>query len=154
MKRTSAGFIAGAWLIGITVGLVVNFIVVGSGRAAWIPPFTFGISQAVLGAAVLALAVPVRSASKGRRRIEFRYAVMVLSMSKAGVIVGSLVAGYTLGALVFVATRPVTVMETVVELVFTVLGGAALMACSIVAEGWCKLPPEDDERASLGARQT
>ena len=150
MKRTGVGFIAAAWLIGIGLGLVVTFLVVGSGRVAWMPPLTFGISQAVLGAAVLALAVPVRSAARGKRRVDFRYAVMVLSMAKAGVIVGSLVAGYVVGVLVFVLTRPVTVTETAVQLALTALGGVVLMVCSIVAEGWCKLPPEDDEPASLG----
>lgn len=150
MKRTSPGFIVGSWLIATTVGLVANFTLVGSGQLAWLPPFTFGISQAVLGAAVLAIAWPVRSAAQGKRRIDFRYAVFVLSIAKAGSIVGSLVGGYTLGAFVFVLTRPVTPGEVVVQLALTALGGAALMVCSIVAEGWCKLPPDEDERASLG----
>lgn len=150
MTRTSPAIIIATWLLATTVGLVGNFVLVGTGRVALLPPFTFGISQAVLGFAVLALAWPVRSAAQGKRRIDFRHAVFVLSIAKAGVLVGSLVGGYTLGAFAFVLTRPVTPFESMVQLALTTLGGVTLMVCSIVAEGWCKLPPEDDERASLG----
>lgn len=151
MTRTSVAVIISSWLIATTVGLVGNFLLTGSGRAALLPPFTFGVSQAVLGIAVLAIAWPVRGAAQGKRRIDFRHAVFALSIAKAGVLVGSLVGGYTLGALAFVLTRPVTPFDSVLQLVLTTLGGATLMVCSIVAEGWCKLPPEDDERASAGA---
>lgn len=152
MNRTSVAVIVACWLVATIVGLAGNFVLVGTGRVALLPPFTFGISQAVLGLAVLALAWPVRSAAQGKRRVDFRHAVFVLAMAKAGVLVGSLVGGYTLGAFVFVLTRPVTPAETLVQLALTTLGGLTLMVCSIVAEGWCKLPPEDDERAPLGAQ--
>lgn len=155
MNRTTPGVMVAVALIAALAGFGLNLIMVGSGRAALLPSFTFGVSSAALAFALLGLALPVRNAAKGNRRIDYRYAVAVLAASKAGIIVGLLIGGYGLGALVFVFTRPVTVVETVVHLSITVAGGVALAVCGIIAEGWCKLPPEDDEPvdgrdASLG----
>ncbi|MGO1496824.1 DUF3180 family protein [Agrococcus casei] len=143
----SPGVIAAVSLVAVLAGLALNLLLVGNGRAAMLPSFTFGISCAALGAAILALAAPVRGAAKGSRRIDFKYALAVLAAAKAGIVVGALMGGYALGALAFVLTRPVTVGETVVHLAIAAIGGVALAVCGIIAEGWCKLPPEDDEQA-------
>lgn len=147
MNRTGPGVIVATVVIAILAGLALNMLLVGNGRPAMLPSFTYGVSCAALAAALIALAVPVRNAAKGNRRIDYRYAVAVLAASKAGIIVGSLIGGYALGSLVFVFTRPVTVAETVVQLAIAAAGGVALLACGIIAEGWCKLPPEDEDPA-------
>ena len=147
MNRTNPGVIAATGLIALLAGLGLNLLLVGNGQPALLPSFTYGVSCGALAAALIALAVPVRNAAKGDRRIDYRYAVAVLAASKAGIIVGALIGGHSLGSLVFVFTRPVTVTETVVHLSVATLGGIALLVCGIIAEGWCKLPPEDDEQA-------
>jgi len=149
-RTTATAIVATALVAGIVAWLLESMLVM-SGRAAIVPPFTLGPALALLGGVLLLLAWPVRQAAQGERRIDFRHATSVLGFAKASSIVGALLGGAALGALVFFTTRAVVAEEAVLAVAAVAIGALVQLAAGLVAEHWCVLPPDDEDEAAAPA---
>jgi hypothetical protein len=122
-------------------------MLVMTGRPALVPPVTLGPALAVLGGVLLLVAWPVRQAARGKRRIDYRHATSVLGFAKASSTVGALLAGAALGAVAFFASRAVVADGAILALAAGAGGALVQLVAGLLAEHWCVLPPDDEERA-------
>nr|WP_277604034.1 DUF3180 family protein [Agrococcus sp. ARC_14] len=127
---------------------MLEAMLVMSGRAAIVPPFTLGFALLLLAAVLLVMAWPVRQAAQGKRRVGYRHATAVLGFAKASSIVGALLGGAALGALGFFLTRAVVASDTVLTLAVVAGGALVQLIAGLLAEHWCVLPPDDDDAAA------
>ncbi|WP_022882927.1 DUF3180 domain-containing protein [Gryllotalpicola ginsengisoli] len=158
MNRTHPLTIVIVALVGLVVGFLTDVGLTALGRAALVPPVTLSITLAVIGGVVVALAWPVRRAVKGTAplRIDPFRAARTAVLAKASSVAGALFAGFSIGLLGYALTRDV-IVSSGAWLVFTaVIGSGVLLACGLVAEFFCTLPPpsdgdEDDREPPTGA---
>ncbi len=147
MRRTGAGILVVAAVIGVAAGFLVDQLLTSAGRPTFTPAVTLPILLALLGAVVVALAVPIRRATRGGGAPvnPFR-AVRVAMLAKASSIVGAAIGGTALGLLVFLATRPVTPsLGSMATVIATAVCGALLVVAALVAEHLCTIRKDDDD---------
>jgi hypothetical protein len=160
VKRTSPVLLVLLAVVGGGAGWLLQLILAASGAAAASPPFTFGLSLAVIGVLVAVFAVPVRRAARDRDKhpVDPFYATRVVVLAKASSIAGSLLFGASVAIAVYLVTRPVV---AAVGSIFTsgaaVLGSVVLLVCGLIAENMCSIPPDDKDKgdkspASAGPR--
>jgi hypothetical protein len=135
-------------LVGAIAGFVLEVALASAGQPVLIPPYTLAITLVAAAAVVVALAVPIRRAIRGTSsaRINPFRAMRVVVLAKASALVGSLIAGFAVGIVVFLLTRPV--VADVGSLWMSIGGaaaGAVLLVAGIVAERLCTLPPDEPE---------
>jgi hypothetical protein len=136
-------------IVGGGIGWLLQIILAASGAAAATPPFTFGLSLAVIGVLVVIFAVPVRRAVRDRdnHRVDPFYATRVVVLAKASSIAGSLLFGASVAIAGYLLSRPVV---AAVGSLFTsgaaVLGAVVLLVCGLIAENMCSIPPDDEDK--------
>lgn len=147
MKRTSPAVLAIAVVLGAGVGFVVDQILTASGQATFTPVITLPVLLALLGALVLAMAIPVRRASRGRSEpIDPFRAVRIAMLAKASSIVGAAMGGFALGLMVFLLTRPVVPsVGSFGTTIATLVACVALVAAALTAESLCTIRKDDDD---------
>ncbi|WP_206448207.1 DUF3180 family protein [Agrococcus sp. KRD186] len=151
MNRTRPAPIVLTVVIAAVLTWLFETMLVMSGRPALVLPFTLGVALALMGAILLLAAWPVRQAAQGKRRIGYRHATSVLGFAKASSLVGAMLGGAALGALVFFTTRAVVVGDAVVTVAVVAAGGLVQLGAGLLAEHWCVLPPDDDDEATAAA---
>lgn len=131
---------AGTWLIEIAL--------IAGGRAAFLPPYTLALVLGVIGVLDVALALPIRRAvrDRTRTRIDPFYATRVAVLAKASSISGALFAGVGIGILVFLLSRSVIAVGSILMAVATIVGAVILLVGGLVAEALCSIPPDDDDK--------
>lgn len=153
MRRTGAGVLVGAAGLGVAAGFVLDQLLTSAGRPTFTPAVTLPILLVLLGAVVVALALPIRQATRGRGGAAvnpFR-AVRVAMLAKASSIVGAAIGGLAVGLLVFLATRPVTPsLGSMATVIATAVCGALLVAAALVAEHLCTIRKDDDDEQPGG----
>lgn len=152
MKRTrpvslllfAAGGGAIVWLLEIAL--------IASGRPAAVPPVTLALALGVIGILDVALAIPIRRAVRDgqRGKIDPFYATRVVVLAKASSLAGSLVAGIGVGILIFLSTRSVLAVGSILMAVATVVGAIVLLVAGLIAEHLCSIPPDDDDKVEDG----
>ena len=153
MKRTSAGILIVAAVIGIGVGFLIDQVLTSAGRPTFTPAVTLPILLVLLGAVVVALAVPIRRAIHGRsaQAVNPFRAVRIAMLAKASSIVGAAVGGVGLGLALFLVTRPVTPsLGSMGTILATAVAGALLIAAGLVAEHLCIIRKDDDDEQPGG----
>jgi hypothetical protein len=148
MKRTSAGALVVAAVVGIGAGFLFDQLLTSGGRPTFTPMVSLPILLLVVGAVVLGLAIPIRRATRGAGRTPVNpfQALRVAMLAKASSTVGAVLGGVGLGLLVFVLTRPVAPSAGSVALVAaTAVCGAILIAAALVAEHLCTIRKDDDD---------
>ena len=68
MKRTGAGILILAAALGIAAGFLLDQALTAAGRATFTPSVTLPILLVLLGAIAVALALPIRRATRGHAR--------------------------------------------------------------------------------------
>ncbi len=123
-----------------------------SGRPVLIPPFTVAVALVLIGIIIVAMAWPVRRVARGDRskRVDPFYATRVVVLAKASSLAGALLAGGALGILGFFLTRSVPQVSSVTMAIAVVVGAVLLLVGGLVAEHWCTIPPDDDEKTRKG----
>jgi uncharacterized membrane protein YbhN (UPF0104 family) len=118
------------------------------GRAIVLPPFTLAVALVLIGAILLFMARPVRKVSRGlAKRIDPFYATRVVMLAKASSLSGALVGGGGVGIGAFLLSRSVSPAVGSVTMAFaTAVAAAFLVVAGLVAEHWCFIPPDDDDR--------
>lgn len=152
MKRTSSTLLFVVGLIGLLVGFGVDQLLTGAGRATFTPSLLLPVLLVLLAAAVVLFALPIRRAITGRSDTPldpFR-AVRVAMLAKASSIMGAAVAGISAGLAVFLFTRPVAPVGSIVAVVATLTGALVLLAAALVAEHLCTIEKDDDDEQPGG----
>ncbi len=157
MKRTGATILAVAAIVGAVVGFLVDTGLTAAGRPTFTPAASLPTVLVLLGAIVVAVAVPVFRASRGRsdRRIDPFRALRIAMLAKASSLLGAASLGFALGLLSFVFTRPFPPsIGSLGSIIATAVCGAALVAAGLVAEQLCTIRKDDDDEqpGSAGAR--
>ncbi|GAA1947643.1 DUF3180 domain-containing protein [Microbacterium aquimaris] len=147
MKRTGAGVLLVVAVLGAGAGFLVDQLLTASGRPTFTPAAMLPILLVLLGAAVVAFAIPVRRATRGTGASPDPFqALRIAMLAKASSIVGALTAGFAVGLLLFVLTRPVVPSVGSWGVVLaTVGGGVALVAAGLAAEHLCTIRKDDDD---------
>lgn len=148
MKRTSAGMLLIAVVIGGVVGFAVDQLLTGAGRATFTPSLLLPVLLVLLAAATVAFALPIRRAINGTSgtQIDPFRAVRVAMLAKASSVVGAVIAGLAVGLLAFLLTRPVTPVGSVGAVIAALVGGIVLLAAALVAEHLCTIRKDDDDQ--------
>lgn len=153
MKRTGAGVLVVAAALGVAAGFLVDQVLTSAGRPTFTPAVTLPILLVLLGAVVIALAVPIRRATRGRPGAAvnpFR-ALRIAMLAKASSIVGAVIGGMAVGLLVFLGTRPVAPsLGSMGTVIATAVCGALLVAAALVAEHLCTIRKDDDDEQPGG----
>ncbi|GAA1953779.1 DUF3180 domain-containing protein [Microbacterium deminutum] len=153
MKRTGAGILILAAVIGVAAGFLLDQILTSAGRPTFNPAVTLPILLALLGGLVIVLAIPIRRATHGSKPAAvnpFR-AVRIAMLAKASSIVGAAVGGVAVGLLLFLLTRPVTPsLGSMGTTIATAVCGAILVAAGLVAEHLCTIRKDDDDEQPGG----
>lgn len=149
MKRTRPLTLVIYAIAAAIVAWFLQSALTASGASAIIPPFTLAILLALIGLVVVAFALPVRRAVRDREnhRVDPFYATRVVVLAKASSIAGSLIFGATVAIVSYLLTRSVI---GGVGSIFTsgagVLGSVILLACGLIAENMCSIPPDDRDK--------
>ncbi len=147
MKRTGPGILVLAAVLGGAAGFLVDQLLTAGGRPTFTPTVSLPIVLVLIGVIVVLLAVPIRRAARGDRvRVNPFRAVRIAMLAKASSIVGAAAAGFALGLLLFLATRPVTPsLGSMGEIIASAVAGALLVAAGLIAEHLCIIRKDDDD---------
>ncbi|GAA1978897.1 DUF3180 domain-containing protein [Microbacterium pumilum] len=148
MKRTGAGILLISAALGVAAGFLFDQVLTSTGRPTFTPAVTLPILLVLLGGIVIALAVPIRRATRGPKGAPvnpFR-ALRIAMLAKASSIVGAAIGGAGLGLLLFLLTRPVAPsVGSMGTIIATAVCGALLVAAGLVAEQLCTIRKDDDD---------
>lgn len=131
----------------------VETALAASGRPVLIPPFTLAVALVLIGVIIVAMAWPVRRVARGNRsaRVDPFYATRVVMLAKASSLGGALLAGGGLGIAGYLLSRSVLPpVGSVTMAIATAAGGVLLLVGGLIAEHWCMIPPDDDEKKRSG----
>jgi cation transporter-like permease len=149
MKRTSPLVLILLAVAGGGIGYLVDHLLTIGGRATFSPSPLLPVLLLLLAAAVLALAWPVRRSARGRSRTRidpFR-AMRAATLARASSLLGALLAGFGAGLLVFLLSRPVgPQVGSIVAMTVAVASSLVLVVAALVAEQFCTLPKDPDDR--------
>lgn len=155
MKRTGAGILLLAAVIGAGLGFLLDFALTTGGRATFTPTIMLPILLALLGLLVVALAIPIRRATHGtppQPPVNPFRALRIAMLAKASSIVGAVVGGFAIGLALYLLTRPVTPsVGSMSAIVATAVCGAVLVAAGLIAEHLCTIRKDDDDEQPGGA---
>jgi hypothetical protein len=154
MKRTRPTTIVTLVLIGGVAGFLVQLILAAASQPKLRPEYTLAITLLFIAGVIVALAVPIRRATRAavRRHIDPFYATRVAVLAKASSIGGSILTGIAAGFLIELLVRsgsPST--DNFVRVLLTLAASVALLAAGLIAEHLCTVPPDDDEKPSSGS---
>jgi hypothetical protein len=151
VKRTGAGILSIAALIGVAAGFLLDHGLTVSGRPTFVPAVSLAIMLILLGGITLALAWPIRQATRTTASAPvnpFR-ALRVAILAKAASLVGAGVAGFAVGLGAYLLTRPVDPpLGSLGTIIATAVCAAVLVVAALVAEHFCTLPKDDDDEHS------
>ncbi|MBN9239622.1 MAG: hypothetical protein BGO97_07995 [Micrococcales bacterium 70-64] len=136
-------------VLGVAVMWFVETALAASGHPVIIPPFTLAIALVLIGAIIVAMAWPVRRVSRGTKnaRVDPFYATRVVMLAKACSLGGAILAGGGLGIAGYLLSRSVVPgVGSVTMGIATAVGALILLVGGLVAEHWCTIPPDDDEK--------
>jgi hypothetical protein len=147
VKRTGAGLLIVAAAIGVAAGFLLDQGLTAAGRATFNPTITLPILLVLLGAVVVALALPIRRATRGTiAPVNPFWALRIAMLAKASSIVGAAVAGFAGGLAVFLLTRPVSPsLGSLGPIIATIVCGVALIAAGLYSEHLCTIRKDDDD---------
>jgi hypothetical protein len=148
VKRTGATILIVAVLSGLVVGFLVDAVLTSTGRPTFVPAASLPTILVLLGGIVVAFAVPIFRASRGRsgRRIDPFRALRIAMLAKASSLVGAAATGFAVGLLAFVFTRPFTPsLGSLGSIIATAVCGAVLVVAGLVAEQLCTIRKDDDD---------
>lgn len=153
MRRTSAGVLLLAAALGVAAGFLLDQLLTSAGRPTFTPAVTLPILLLLLGAVVVALAVPIRRATRGGSTAAvnpFR-AVRIAMLAKASSIVGAVIGGLGAGLWIFLVTRPVPPsLGSLGTVIATTVCGGLLVLAGLVAEHLCTIRKDDDDEQPGG----
>lgn len=153
MRRTSAPLLFGLAVLGGAAGWLLQVALASTGTAVLIPPIGTSTVLLVIAIAVLLVALPVRRSvrAKGdaarRRLVDPFYAMRALMLAKASSILGAFTLGMGLSLVGYAFSRTGDVETPAFwPSVLLAVGALAMLVAGLIAESWCRIPPEDPAR--------
>lgn len=148
MTRSTPGPLIVIGVIGAVIGILMQAGLAAMNLPKLRPEFSLALTLLLVAAAAIALAVPVRRATRGNpvHRIDPFYATRVVVLAKACALGGALIGGVGLGFVLELALRsgdPGT--EDYLRVLSVLAGGIALLTAGLVAEFLCTVPPSDED---------
>jgi F0F1-type ATP synthase assembly protein I len=140
-------------ILGAGAGVVLQSVLAALGQPKLRPEYTLAITLVFVAAAAIALAVPVRRATRGNpaHRVDPFYATRVVVLAKASALGGALLSGVGLGLVIELILRSGDPGTDAYLRVFSVLGGGiALLVGGLVAEWLCTVPKSGDDHPDVG----
>lgn len=150
MKRTGAGILTIAVVVGLVVGFLLDTSLTAMGRSTFVPAASLPTILALLAAVIVVLAIPVFRATRGRntRPIDPFREVRVAMLAKASSLLGAAAAGFAAGLIAFLVTRPVVPsIGSMGSIIATLVCAVILVVAGLVAEQLCTLRKDDDDDA-------
>ena len=147
MKRTSPLTLLVLAVVGAAVGYVIDQVLTASARPTFTPSPLLPVMLFLLGAGVLAAAWPVRRSVREGTRIDPIRAARTAMLARATSLLGAIVGGFGAGLALFILTRPVAPqVGSITVMIAVVVTAALLIAAALVAEHFCTLPKDPDDR--------
>ncbi|HEV7848426.1 MAG TPA: DUF3180 domain-containing protein [Mycetocola sp.] len=150
MNRTRATPLVGLAALGFVAGFLVEYGLEAYGRPLLVPPLTMPFTLLVVAVLVLGVAIPIRRTVTGKRvtRIDPFRAMRIVVLAKASSLVGALLTGASLGAVLYFTTRPVLpAIGSMWLAIASCVGAAVLTTAGLIAEHLCTLPKDEDDDA-------
>lgn len=148
MRRTRPVTLVAFGVLGLVVGFGLDQVLTSSGRPTFTPVVTLPVLLLVLGVFVVAMAVPIRRATRGSGGAPvnpFR-ALRVAMLAQASSILGAAFTGFGAGLALFVVTRPVTPsIGSWSTVIATAVCGVLLVGAGLYAEHLCTIRKDDDD---------
>lgn len=153
MTRTRGSLLVVLAVLGAIAGFLVQLALGAAGVQKLLPELTLAVTLVLIGVIVVALAVPVRRATRGtvHRRVDPFYATRVVLLAKACSVAGALLGGAAAGLLVELLVRPVSSLEGLWRMGAMLIAAIVVLVGGLVAEALCVVPPDDDEDPPGGA---
>ena len=153
MTRTRPALLAVLAVGSAVVAFLVQLGLGASGLSKLVPQLTLSVTLVLIAVIVVALALPVRRATRGseKRRVDPFYATRVVLIAKASAVTGAILGGAAAGMLLESLIRPVTAAGTVWGGVAMLVAAVLVLVAGLIAENWCAVPPEDDDKPATGA---
>jgi hypothetical protein len=149
MTRTKASTLVILAAIAAGAGFLVQVALASGGLQRYRPEYALALSLIFLAGIVIALAVPIRRATRAtvRTRIDPFHATRVVLFAKASSIAGALLTGAAAGLLAEVLVRSGGVnTDSLLRTLAVLVGAVALLVAGLVGEWLCTVPPSDDDR--------
>lgn len=149
MKRTSAGVLIVLALLGGGAGFLLDHVLTVSGRATFTPSGFLPVLLLLVAGASLGLAWPVRRSVRGAspQPIDPFRALRAATLARASSLLGAIMAGFGAGLALFLVSRPVAApVGSMVAMASLVASSIVLVAAALVAEQFCTLPKDPDDR--------
>ncbi|TFC00126.1 DUF3180 domain-containing protein [Cryobacterium adonitolivorans] len=153
MKRTHSTPLIALGLTGLVVGFLVELAATAWSAPIIVPPFTLPLALILIAVILVALAWPIRQATRGRstKRVDPFLAMRIALLAKASSLSSALLLGVGLGIVTFILTRSVVPAVTSLWLAIGMaLGAMILLAGGLVAEHFCTLPLDDHDHDNGG----
>jgi hypothetical protein len=153
VTRSTPGPLIVVAVIGTVIGILMQAGLAAMNMPKLRPEYSLGLTLLLVAAAAIALAVPVRRATRGTpvRPIDPFYATRVVVLAKASALGGALIAGVGLGFVLELILRSGEPGSDAYLRVLSVLGGGlVLLAAGLIAEFLCTVPPPNDEDPDAG----
>lgn len=148
MKRTRVSTLVALAAIGAAAGFLVQIALAAASLPKFRPEYTLALSLLFIAGIVIALALPIRRATRSevRTRIDPFHATRVVVFAKASSLAGALLTGAAVGLLVELLTRSGGLNVDSLLRSLAVLGGAiAVLAAGLIGEYLCTVPPDDED---------
>lgn len=149
MTRTKASTLVILAAIAAGAGFLLQIALASGGLQRYRPEYALALSLIFLAGIVIALAVPIRRATRAtvRTRIDPFHATRVVLFAKASSIAGALLTGAAAGLLAEVLVRGGGVnTDSLLRTLAVLVGAVALLVAGLVGEWLCTVPPSDDDR--------
>ena len=156
MTRTRPALLAVLALVAAVAAFALQLGLAAVGLSKIVPQVTLAVTLVLIAVVVVALALPVRRATRGagerapdappRPRVDPFYATRVVLIAKASAVAGALLGGAAAGIVIELIVRPVSTSASLWAGVAMLVGGMLLLVAGLLAESWCVLPPDDDDK--------
>ena len=149
MTRTRVSTLVVFVAVGAAAGFLAQVALAAGSLPKYQPEFTLALSLLFIAGIAIALAVPIRRATRATvpTRIDPFHATRVVLFAKASRIVGALLTGGAVGLLAELVTRSGGLNSDSLLRSLAVLGGAiTVLVAGLVSEFLCTVPPDDDDR--------
>lgn len=150
MKSTSVPTIVACGMLGATAGWLIDQLVVSRGGRSIVVPFEVAGVCIVFAIIVLAFAWPVRQHVREPREkdIDPLLAARTVALAKTVIVIAGFMAGFGIGLVLYLVARPEIATGYVMQNLIAAIAAGIALSAGIIAEQWCKLPPEDPKDAA------
>ncbi|MER7448283.1 DUF3180 domain-containing protein [Microbacterium sp. NPDC097977] len=146
MKRTSVGLLVVLALLSGAAGYVLDHMLTAMGRTTFTPSLLLPLLLLLIGTASLGVAWPVRVSVRSGIRIDPFRATRAVTLARASSLLGAIMAGFGVGLLVFLLSRPIDPPVGSTVAMLALIGSAvALVVAALIAEQFCILPKDPDD---------